>query len=284
MATNGYQSKTLVGNWYEQRLDVAQPFKEYPEEKKVRENEAGSITCLNANGLPMNLGRIKRHNAWNTKAVIADDGYRDLDTVARSEIPDPSKNTSYNPARKTKLMINKDNIAELSSANRELTGPKTGFGSKIRTHEAGHGRSHFETTNHAFYNSGKNPKKESPNEVDQKYKEKWVESNGAGNRQDARVESIKKMTELTGETYKKSADPQDQTSIQRSWLPGEDPGITAVHKGLHKPADFQEDNECSLPLGRGEYATKTFNDQPAAYRKVRSDITRKMGTNNLSLR
>jgi hypothetical protein len=40
------------------------------------------------------------------------------------------------------------------------------------------------------------------------------------------------ISNLTGEVYSKSFDPQEQTDVQRAWLYSEDPGVKAVNMGM----------------------------------------------------
>jgi hypothetical protein len=82
------------------------------------------------------------------------------------------------------------------------------------------------------------------------------------------------ISNLTGEVYSKSFDPQEQTDVQRAWLYSEDPGVRAVNQGQSGKAQMQPyDNALSLPLGEGLWAVHPKSDQPSYYRKRRTDVT-----------
>lgn len=87
------------------------------------------------------------------------------------------------------------------------------------------------------------------------------------------LDSGKEKSELLcAEKLRLSEDPQHNTIIQRTWLPHEDAGVKARLSG--KIEGFLKiDNENSLPLGTGEYFTQQRKDAPAAYRKIRTDVT-----------
>jgi len=58
--------------------------------------------------------------------------------------------------------------------------------------------------------------------------------------------------------------------VQRSWLYQEDPGVSAVNRGLaSKKQTFMYDNANSLPLGEGIQYTLEFSDKPGAFRHKR---------------
>ena len=83
-------------------------------------------------------------------------------------------------------------------------------------------------------------------------------------------QGIKKISNLVGEVYSKNFDPQEQTDVQRAWLYQQDPGVTAVNKGLTgKNQVFFYDNACSLPMGEGIHATKKFTGENGEFRHIR---------------
>ena len=87
-------------------------------------------------------------------------------------------------------------------------------------------------------------------------------------------QGIKKISNLVGEVYSKSYDPQEQTDVQRSWLYQQDPGVRAVNDGIAGKTQMQMyDNANSLCLGEGIHATKKFTDEVGAFRRIRSDVT-----------
>jgi hypothetical protein len=122
MSDAGYTHKTLVGNWYEESLAPVQESKKYPDERINRGHE-DAISTLTASGIPKPLGCINRMKKWNTSGVIPDDGFRDMYTIHRTEIPDPYRKKAElqkppphleQATGESKTIINKDNIARLT--------------------------------------------------------------------------------------------------------------------------------------------------------------------------
>lgn len=114
----------------------------------MREKEA-DINCLNSNGLPAPLGRIPRVYKWDTKNIIADDGFREMTTMNEEQHKNPKVHRVQEAP--TLRMINKYNIAELSLVDRPVAGPKAGFGATIDHFGKNHDRRFFKTTNHDFH-------------------------------------------------------------------------------------------------------------------------------------
>ena len=83
-------------------------------------------------------------------------------------------------------------------------------------------------------------------------------------------QSVKLISNLTGEVYSKKFDPQEQTDVQRAWLYSEDPGVRAVNEGMGGRSQMQPyDNQNSLPLGEGMWSIHSKSDEPGFYRRVR---------------
>jgi hypothetical protein len=265
--TYKYSRGVLNDNWYEDRHAPDQPLKSKPEEKFMR-NVEPDINCLNANGVPAPLKRIKRNHKWNTMDVIPNDGYNETKTINKTEIQNPEKSRV---AEKPKLrMINKYNIAELSLVDRPISGPKTGFGATIKTFDKEYGKRYNNTTNHDFYGA---PKRESPNEtVTNFHKTSCI---NAGERNYDPKRGVMKLSGLTSEVYNTSADPQEHTEVQRTWIYKPDPAIETVKTGMNFAKEQPHyDNANSLPLGMGEHYYHKKSTEPGAYRHLRSDITK----------
>lgn len=121
MSYRPYTNKTLIQNWYEDRLAPAQVSKLYPNELIAREKE-DSISCLTAAGVPKPLGVLKRQQKWNTAGVVPDDGFREMYTIKTVEMPNPidTKNEFQKPPSHldsegaTHLTIQKSNITSLT--------------------------------------------------------------------------------------------------------------------------------------------------------------------------
>lgn len=63
-----------MGNWYEDRLALPQQAKEHPEDKQVRPDEPESICYMTQNSI-VQLARIQRRPAWNTRGTIISDTF-----------------------------------------------------------------------------------------------------------------------------------------------------------------------------------------------------------------
>jgi len=294
MAFATYSNKTLEKNWYEDRWAPQQDVQKYPHERVLREHE-DAISSLHATGIAKPLGCIKRMKKWNTAGVVPDDGFREAYTIQRTEFPDPRAVSAVINKRPpnldqtsgaTKKVINAENIAALTLVDREVSGPSSGFGSLIPRHEATHDKRYFETTNQAFYGRGSSaPRRTQAGNSDFHFTTTSM-MHFTAPRDDtfgsAGLASKSKFDELAGiagsdklvaEQLRKNPDPQHNTVIQRSWMYTADPGVTSRLKqtmNLDLPAT---DNENSLPLGLGAYASRPKANEPGAYRHKRMDVT-----------
>ncbi len=95
----------------------------------------------------------------------------------------------------------------------------------INRHPQTHDQRLFGTTNFDYF--GKAPA-QSATEVTQKFQQTYNQQAG-GQHRAYDQQSIKLISNLTGEVYSKSFDPQEQTDVQRAWLYSEDPGVRAVN-------------------------------------------------------
>ena len=265
--TYKFTRSCLNDNWYEDRLAPEQPLRTKPEEKFMRNSEP-DINCLNANGIPAPLKRIKRNHKWDTTDVIPNDGYKETVTINKTEIVHPDKNRIN---EKPKLrMINKYNIAELSLVDRPVQGPAHGFGSTVKRFDKDHGKVYFNTTNHDFYGA---PKHELPSETLENFNTTFSKSGGQRNYDPK--QGIKKLSGLTSEVYNTSADPQEHTEVQRTWIYRPDNAVEAIKSGVGSMNQVNEyDNANSLPLGKGEHYYHKKSTDNGAYRTIRTDITK----------
>lgn len=167
-------------------------------------------------------------------------------------------------------MINKYNIAELSLVDRPVQGTQTGFGAVINRHSQNHDARYFNTENRDNFGC---PAPAGPNQTVANFA--VTQGTLAGNNlRPVEKQGIKPISNLTGEIYSKSFDPQEQTDVQRSWLYQQDPGVRAVNEGrANKDQTNFYDNANSLPLGEGIHATKHFSDKPGTFRRIRQDVT-----------
>lgn len=265
--TYKFSSGVLNDNWYEQRIAPEQKLQTKPDEKLMR-NVEPDINMLGANGVPAPLKRIKRNHPWDTKDIIPNDGFKEMKSINKTELVHPDK---VKVDEKKKLrMINKYNIAELSLVDRPISGPERGFGATVKRFDKDHNKPYFNTTNMEFYGE---PKKFSAAETTVNFNQ--TEGNNAGERNYETKSGIKKLTGLTGEVYNTSADPQEHTEIQRTWIYKKDNAIEATKNGLAGTDQTKPyDNANSLCLGKGEHYYHKKSTDAGAYRHVRSDITR----------
>jgi len=273
MASDNFKNKTLIGNWYECREEIPQMGKKLPEHRKTREDDP-AISCLTSNGLPMNLHRMSRKIHHDSRGVIADDGFKEMNTINRTEIRIPTSIADIKHRENSKLIL-KENIAELSLVKRDVAGPQTGFGSKIAKHEDNYRQTYLETTNNNFLDQKDYGKKQHVNKVIADC-EKKLETSSGGYKMD-QTSSIKMSTSTIAEVYKKGMDPQDNTAVQRSWLWTHDPAIVAIETGK-KMKVLEEDNETSLPLGRGEHFNKkAAGENKFGNKRMKTDVTSQLG-------
>jgi len=101
---------------------------------------------------------------------------------------------------------------------------------------------------------------------------------------------------LTGEVFKTERDPQQNTLVQRSWLPYVENSIKAAETNMMKSqeinsstgfktndklANYKANNSqllpydiaTSLPMGDGVHTIQSKYMEPGAFRKIRSDVT-----------
>lgn len=121
MSYRSYNNKTLNNNWFEDRFAPAQESQKYPEERIIREKE-DAISCLGAAGIPKPLSTWGYVKKWNTTGVIPDDGFREMYTISKTEMPDPAKIKEklqkppaiYEQNGAIKSVINKNTISNLT--------------------------------------------------------------------------------------------------------------------------------------------------------------------------
>ena len=131
--------------------------------------------------------------------------------------------THAQPSKPVLRMINKYNIAELSLVDRPVQGTRTGFGSVVPRHEANESQRFFNTESRDNYGE--------PSNLDMTKTLMMRKGLAGANVRPEEKCGIKKISNLVGEVYSKSFDPQSQTDVQRSWLYQQDPGVTAVNQG-----------------------------------------------------
>jgi hypothetical protein len=317
-ACDGYTKTALMGNWYEEREAINQPYRENVDHRYKRETEEG-ISFVSQNNLLMPLGRYSRVAPWNTSSVIVDDGFRDYKTINQASY-DPTLLQNYKaysdcrPLVKTIeprkaypedhaliqtshaknfALLNQNNMQKhLHETKRDVKMSMTNFGSTFKKHEPEHDRFHMMTSYQAHFDRQEKP---TPQEVIEKDGKRVTSFKGATHRPEDQ-KGIKMTSTLTGETFRTQLDPQNNTRVQRSWLPYVEGAIQAAESNLRKNEDINAstgfrntdkmsnyrannsqalpyDIATSLPLGEGEQSLKSKYHEPGAFRKIRSDIT-----------
>jgi len=307
-----------MGNWYEERVAVQQPYREDINFRKAREEE-DAISFISRNNLLMPLGTVSRSHPWNTSAVVADDGFKEYRTVNKT-VYDPTLINNYKsyqdcrpivktvekaknyPENQTSIQTNQSkNFALLSQANMQRQGVEakrdvkmniTDFGSTFRKHGADHERHYMLTTYQQHFDRADNKTAQEVIERDGKK----LGSFAGYNIRSENSKGIKMTSTLTGEVFKAEQDPQQNTRVQRSWLPyaenaiqaaennirkNDDANMTTGFKTTDRLANYKANNTqvlsydiaTSLPMGDGVQNLKSKYMEPGAFRKIRTDVT-----------
>jgi hypothetical protein len=318
MSCDGYTKTALMGNWYEERIAVPQPYREDLDHRQKREEE-DAISFISRNNLLMPLGTIQRAHPWNTSAVIADDGFKEYRTMNKT-VYDPTLLNNYKsyqdcrpivktveksknyPENQTSIQTNQSkNFNLLSQTNMQRQGVEakrdvkmniTDFGSTFRKHGPDHERFYMLTTYQQSFDRTENP---TAQEVIEKDGKKLTSFAGYNVRPE-HLKGIKMTSALTGEVFKSEKDPQQNTRVQRSWLPYVENSIKAAEDNIRKNetanmssgfkttdklANYKQTNSqllphdiaTSLPLGDGVQSIKSKYMESGAFRKVRTDVT-----------
>jgi len=297
---------------------VPQPYREEKDHRSLREEE-DAISYISRNNLLKPLARTGRTHPWNTSSVIVDDGFKEVKTMNKTTF-DPTLLNNYKnytdcrplvktvehrkcyPESHTSIQTNQSKAFELLSqtnmqkqateTKRDVKMNITDFGSTFKKHGVEHERHYMMST---YQQTFDRPQKETPEEVIEKEGKKLASFAGY----DVRPEHLKgpKMTStLTGEVFKAERDPQQNTRVQRAWLPYVENAIIAAETNMSKSqeinastgfkstntlANYKANNSqtlpydiaTSLPLGEGSHTLKSKYMEPGAFRKIRSDVT-----------
>jgi len=318
MACDGYTKTALMGNWYEERIAVPQPYREDKDARNLREEE-DAISYTTATDQLKPLGRVGRVNPWNTSSVIVDDGFKEYKTV-NNTMMDPKLLKNYKnyqdcrpltktvqekktyPENHTSIQTNQSKTFTLiteanmqkhaTEINRDVKMNITDFGSTFKKHGADHQRLFTMTTYQQYFDR---PVDKTTEDVIGQDGTK-LRSFAGGNSKPENQQGIKMTSPLVGEVYKTQKDPQQNTEVQRSWLPykenalrvaednmAKSQGMNASNnfKATDKLTNYKNNNSqvlpydiaTSLPLEDGMQALKSKYMEPGAFRKVRTDVT-----------
>jgi hypothetical protein len=317
-ACDGYTKTALMGNWYEEREAINQPYRDNVDQRNKREIEEG-ISFVTQNNLLKPLGRYNRVHPWNTSAVIVDDGFRDYKTINQTSYDptllknykshgdcrplvktiEPRKNYPENQAMiqtsqaNTYTLLNQKNMQKhLNETKRDVKMGMTDFGSTFKKHVPDHERFYMMTSYQTHFDR---PEKATPQEVIEKDGKRVTSFKGYVARPEEQ-KGIKMTSTLTGESFRTQLDPQQNTRVQRSWLPYVEGAIQAAESNIKrneeinastgfkttdKMSTYRANNSqvlpydiaTSLPIGEGEQALKSKYMESGAFRKIRSDVT-----------
>jgi len=318
MACDGYTKTALMGNWYEDRLAVPQPFKDSKDFRSTREEE-DCISYVTNTNLLKPLGRVGRTHPWDTSSVIVDDGFKEYKTVNKTMM-DPTLIKNYKnfadcrplvktvqqdktyPENHTSIQTNKakafalltqDNMQKYANEiKRDVKTNITDFGSTFKKHVPDHQRLFNMTTNQEFYDRRPNPTVQEV--IDQEGQK--LRSFAGGNKRAESQQGIKMTSPLVGEVFKTQKDPQQNTEVQRSWLPYSENALKAADENMRKSQQMNAStnfktseklgnykiNNCqtlpydiatSLPLGDGMQSVHSKYLENGSFRRIRSDVT-----------
>jgi len=318
MTCEGFSKTALMGNWYEERLAVNQPQREEPEFRSIRETE-DAISFISRKDLLMPLGKMGRKHAWNTSACTADDGFREYKTVnktyydpkllknyqgyqdcrpltkaiqERKDYPEAQHSIQTNKSTKFALLSHENLQRQANEVTRDVKMNITDFGSTFKKHPETHEKLFHLTTNQQFYDR---PKVITPQEVIEK-EGKLLNSFGGYEARPDHLKGIQMSTPMISEVFKQEKDPQQNTRVQRAWLPYVEGAIKAAEGNIEKSQTLNASNglrgagqltnyklnntqtlphdiATSLPMGEGAYALKSKYLEPGAFRRVRTDVT-----------
>ncbi|CAE7942899.1 hif1an, partial [Symbiodinium sp. KB8] len=186
-------------------------------------------------------------------------GTEDPATTNGADFRDPrSRNDWCKGKAVAPTMITTKNAPVCPPEQRELPGPRSGFGAVLNRHEENHDQRFFSTTSEEFYGQGSRKKEK----VDAAA---VAHSAGLGTEhEEGRVRGMK-VGVLCGEAYNDASNPASNTRTQRSWLYQHDPSLKNLHHGGRKNDLPGKDNELSIPIGEGAMA------------KVRADLKARQG-------
>jgi hypothetical protein len=319
MACDGYNKTALMGNWYEERVAVPQPFRDEKDFRSKREEE-DAISYVTHTNVLKPLGTINRVHPWNTASVIVDDGFREYKTINKTMM-DPALIKNYknyqdcrplvktveqakrypeghtsiqtNQSKQFSLLTQENMQKHATEINRNVKMNITDFGSTFKRHVPDHERLFNMTTNQQFYDRPQNPTVEQVIEKDGARLKAFAGSN----KRPDHLQGIKMTSPLIGEVYKTQKDPQQNTIVQRSWLPYAESALKSADDNMKKSQQMDTANgfktsdklgnykvnnaqalpydiATSLPLADGMHSLKSKYLENGSFRRIGTDVTR----------
>lgn len=256
MATGVYNLKVLNDNWFEDRCQPSGTLCANTgiEKKTARAYETDLAYIGERYDVLSRISRMPPRPSY----ALPEDGFNEQATTNGADFRDPrSRNDWCKGKAVAPTMITTKNAPVCPPEQRELPGPRSGFGAVLNRHE-NHDQRFFSTTSEEFYGQGSRKKEK----VDAAA---VAHSAGLGTEhEEGRVRGMK-VGVLCGEAYNDASNPASNTRTQRSWLYQHDPSLKNLHHGGRKNDLPGKDNELSIPIGEGAMA------------KVRADLKARQG-------
>jgi len=237
VGVGAYSRKTLVANWFEDRLAPGQPERDFPEMRKVRAKEADLRDV--SKGTYAVLDRISR-NPPHVSTCTLDDGFRVTESTFMEAYQTPRKSEQGAAIAKAHFVTTETVPEVIAEGRRPVRGQHSGFSAPLQRHGAQEGIRFFDTTYQVNYGVSPRAPRKPP----------VADSRAAGTSVMASGPQGMRVGELTGEVYKKDADPSESTKVQRAWTA--DPAIPNIAYGGKKPEPPTVDNELNLKIGEGD--------------------------------
>ncbi|CAD8142045.1 unnamed protein product [Paramecium octaurelia] len=300
-----YGKTALMANWYEDRLAPQQLQRDPNAQKSLRTVEEG-ISIPGDNGCLLPLPRVNRNPPYITKEIIVpDDGYREFRTEFQTKFdakniqnmqlgdcralvktngekvnfPECNPTVAQTAGARSIKQLDQTNMQQIL-VDRAVHQNYTDFGSTFRNHPEQHNKFYSITT---YQQSFQPPE----NNVKEVLTDKKVKPLAAGCRErDPFDQGLKMTSVITGEKYRDSVDPKENTEVQRQWVHCGDSGLKTAQNNLrsssiqnYKKTAYQVhpyDIATSLPMGDGVYTLHSKYTDPGQFRHIRSDVTRIM--------
>jgi len=263
---------------------------------------------------------MARAHPWNTTGTIANDGFNEYKTMNKTMFDPkliqnfngyadcrpliktiqsrknyPEGHCSIQTAKAKKMwLVDQENVQKKNNeVERDVKMNITDFGSTFKRHEPDHERFFNLTTNQQYFDRPR------PNLTSDEVIEKDGKRLASFAGYEARPESLKgiRMTSaMTSEVFKIAKDPQQNTRVQRSWLPYVEGAIKAAENNVEKNVTMNtslgiknadnlfnyktnnaqvlsHDIATSLPTADGVYSLKSRYMEPGSFRRIRTDVT-----------
>ncbi|KAF4736250.1 ER membrane complex subunit 3 [Perkinsus olseni] len=246
-----FSASTLVHNWYEERLANEEAPQPGIGDKLLRKSESGISSVVHDRlHVVTRIGRVKQRDTSGT--LLLDPRWR-LFTSEQADSFRPAPPNERTKAVEAPL-INDETILELLHNERRQV-PEDGVVPRFKPVDQ-HGYRSWDTTSGVAYSP---PEGTSISEANARGPSESDRPAGVSVQDEARAPHGLKVGCLTGERYI-PIDLADgdvsaaclSTAVQRTWLPGPDPGLTFVDQyGGKRDSTPKVDNELSLPLGEG---------------------------------